>query len=203
MADLPITEGARKTLEEAARWHDWGKAHEVFQGAVKQEGRPPEWQGRRDVGKARNGFWKKGYDRTGFRHELASALAMLQAGMPDLSVYLAAAHHGKVRLSIRSLPKEERPDEPGQLYARGVWDGDELPSMDLGGEAIAPSSTLSLECMQMGRSATGSPSWAERMLRLRDEWGPFRLAYLEALLRAADRRASEKEAMRGSEAHDE
>ena len=200
LADLPITKEARKTLGEAARRHDWGKAHEVFQNAVEAEGRRPEWQGRRDVGKAPNDAWKKGYDRRGFRHELASALAMLQMGMSDLSAYLAAAHHGKVRLSIRSLSNEKRPDEPGRLHARGVWDGDELPSVALGGGAIAPSSTLSLECMQIGRSADGSLSWAERMLRLRDEWGSFRLAYLETLLRAADMRASQLETMKSPEA---
>ena len=245
LADLPITEDARKTLEEAARWHDWGKAHEVFQikiddgqelarrvedsQVIFRRNRPDEWRDRRDIAKAPGkrrdkdgnirdpGFWRSVGNNDGgrrhFRHELASALAVLQQqhnahrGLNDddlnLVAYLIAAHHGKVRLSIRSLPNEKKPDEPGQLYARGVWDGDELPSVDLGGEVIAPSSTLSLECMQMGRSATGSPSWAERMLRLRDEWGPFRLAYLEALLRAADGRASKKEAMRGSEAHDE
>ena len=203
LADLPIEEEARKTLGEAARRHDWGKAHEVFQNAVEAEGRSPEWQGRRDVGKAPNEAWNKGYDRRGFRHELASALAMLQTGMSDLSAYLAAAHHGKVRLSIRSLSKEKQPEEPGRLYARGVWDGDELSSVALGGDAIVPSLKLSLECMQMGRSADGSPSWAERMLRLRDEWGPFCLAYLETLLRAADMRASKKEATSNSEAHGE
>lgn len=199
LADLPITEEAQKTLGEAARRHDWGKAHEVFQNTVEAEGRSPEWQGRRDVGKAPNEAWKRGYDRKGFRHELASALAMLQTGMSDLGAYLAAAHHGKVRLSIRSLSKEKQPEEPGRLYARGVWDGDELLSVALGGDAIVPSLTLSLECMQMGRSADGSPSWAERMLRLRDEWGPFCLAYLETLLRAADMRASKKEATKNSE----
>lgn len=199
LADLPITEEARKTLGEAARRHDWGKAHEVFQNAVEAEGRSPEWQGRRDVGKAPNQAWKKVYDRKGFRHELASALAMLQTGMSDLGAYLAAAHHGKVRLSIRSLSKEKQPEETSRLYARGVWDGDELSSVALGGDAIVPSLTLSLECMQMGRSADGSPSWAERMLCLRDEWGPFCLAYLETLLRAADMRASKKEATKNSE----
>lgn len=37
---------------------------------------------------------------------------------------------------------------------------------------------------------TGKPSWIERMIRWRDTLGPFRLAYLEAILRAADCRAS-------------
>ena len=46
--------------------------------------------------------------------------------------------------------------------------------------------------MIIGLDAEGHPSWAERMLRLRDcsNLGPFRLAYLEAILRAADCRAS-------------
>jgi CRISPR-associated endonuclease/helicase Cas3 len=46
--------------------------------------------------------------------------------------------------------------------------------------------------MELGLSAAGS-SWLERMLALRDRDGPFRLAYLEALLRVADWRASAKE----------
>jgi len=37
---------------------------------------------------------------------------------------------------------------------------------------------------------TGQPSWVERMIGLREWVGPFRLAYLEMLLRAADMRAS-------------
>ena len=48
--------------------------------------------------------------------------------------------------------------------------------------------------MELGLSPDGKPSWAERMLALRDDpslgLGPFRLAFLEALLRAADMRAS-------------
>jgi len=53
---------------------------------------------------------------------------------------------------------------------------------------------LDLEPMELGLSADGRPSWVERIIRLRDDpsLGSFRLAYLEALLRAADRRASAK-----------
>jgi CRISPR-associated endonuclease/helicase Cas3 len=41
----------------------------------------------------------------------------------------------------------------------------------------------------------GEGSWLERTLRLRDDpaLGPFRLAYLETLVRVADWRASEEE----------
>ena len=198
VGNVPIDASARESLEEAARGHDWGKGHGIFQAAVESEGRPPGWRGRLDVGKAPGGFWKD-YERPGFRYELASALAMLEAGQSDLSVYLAAAHHGKVRLSIRSWPNETHPPEPGRLHARGVWDSDEIPVIDLGGAVLAPWTRLSLDCMQMGRSPKGSPSWAERMLRLRDGWGAFRLAYLEALLRAADMRAGKREAERRKE----
>jgi CRISPR-associated endonuclease/helicase Cas3 len=118
---------------------------------------------------------------------------MLQAGLPDLAAYLAATHHGKVRLSIRSLPNEQPPeDDPGKLYARGIWDGDELPDVNLGGGVTAPRVRLKLDVMRLGRSPDGAPSWTERMVRLRDQSGPFKLAFLEALLRAADARASRK-----------
>ena len=52
-----------------------------------------------------------------------------------------------------------------------------------------PGVTLSLACMEIGYSDNGA-SWAERMLTLLDTWGPFRLAFWEALVRLADWRAS-------------
>jgi CRISPR-associated endonuclease/helicase Cas3 len=187
-------------MQTAARWHDRGKAHPTFQAAIYDSRRPGEkerpesWRGKRDVAKAPPEFWRRGYDRTHFRHELATGLAMLQAGLPPLAAYLAAAHHGKVRLSIRSLPNEKRPDDPGIRFARGVWDDDSLPETDLGGGVIAPAVTLSLEPMELGLGQNGEPSWAERVLRLRNDpqLGLFTLAFLEAVVRAADWRASAK-----------
>ncbi len=54
----------------------------------------------------------------------------------------------------------------------------------------ATATTLDLSPMQLG----GEGSWTGPALKLLAELGPFKLAYLEALLRAADVRASQKEA---------
>jgi len=204
-------------LGHAARWHDWGKAHAAFQAKLKPE-KNVECErnlGAQPVAKAPKDAWRSSslakkpsqgeLRRKFFRHELASALGVLQpeTNIPvegadrDLVAYLIAAHHGKVRLSIRSLPGEWPAPDAGR-FARGIWDGDPLPQAFLGGssgsEVTAPAVILSLEPMELGLGEqspfNGLPSWSERMLSLRDSFGPFRLAFLEVLLRAADERAS-------------
>jgi len=203
MKDLDLGRSEAESLHYAARWHDRGKAHEIFRKALPAGSPAPA-----DLWAKAPGRWKK-YDRRHFRHELASALSVLDprqnlipVKLRDLVAYLVAAHHGKVRLSIRSLPDELRPDG-NRRFARGVWDDDELPKTDLGGSVIAPAVKLSLEPMELGLCGqepfVGLPSWAERMIRLRDLLGPFRLAYLEAILRAADWRASAAAAKRRTE----
>ncbi len=186
---LALTTDDVATLRSAALWHDVGKAHSEFQamlrnGDIKREGI----------------LWAKSEDkngkcaRRGFRHELTSALAWLLAGPSDanerdLVAYLIAAHHGKVRLSIRSLPEEKgNPSALDALFARGIWQGDTLPSVPLG-EITTPAVTLDLRFMQMGEGPHG-PSWLARSIALRDRLGSFHLAFLETLLRAADARAS-------------
>ena len=53
-----------------------------------------------------------------------------------------------------------------------------------------PSGTMSVD---LGQFELGSErSWTRSVLRLRDRYGPFVLAYLETLVRMADWRASEK-----------
>jgi CRISPR-associated endonuclease/helicase Cas3 len=130
------------------------------------------------------------HGRKHFRHELASALAALQQHLPFPVAYLIAAHHGRARLAIRALPGEEEPKDPEVLFALGVHDGDRLPTADLGEGQTWHESKLDLSPMQLG----GESSWTGRALRLLAELGPFRLAYLEALLRAADVQASREEA---------
>lgn len=152
---------------------------------------------------------KRPQSRRGFRHELVSALAWLAHNAADdaqseataddndasdsvnLIAYLIAAHHGKVRLSIRSMPNEPRPLDSSKKFARGIWEGDEMPNVDLSNGETSSSFEISLDLMSLGESGQGI-SWLARTLALRDasEHGPFRLAFLETLLRIADWRGS-------------
>ncbi|HXF83670.1 MAG TPA: CRISPR-associated helicase Cas3' [bacterium] len=207
LADIApeLTDWERDALLAAALWHDVGKAHEQFQRALLMGTSEEE----RDRFAA--ALWAKlphrpaRYERPHFRHELASALALLAAPATahglngqalDLAAYLVAAHHGKVRLAIRSLDGEQRPRDGGRRFARGVWDGDALGPVPLDGVTL-PRIELDLSVMEIGRGPDGRPSWVERALGLRDTLGPFRLAFLEALLRVADWEASAEES-RGS-----
>ncbi len=194
----------------AARWHDVGKAHEAFDSMLRhaheqgtgeplgagywaKSGRDPA----RKPGKPRYQVIVDGkpVPRAYFRHELASALAWLALHEDDteanLIAYLIAAHHGKVRMSLRALSQErEAPD--GRLFARGVWDGDRLPAVQFADGETTPEIELRLGLMQLGDGPQG-PSWTTRTQRLLKEHGPFRLAWYEALVRIADWRASRAE----------
>jgi len=169
----------RETLINSAWWHDVGKAHPEFQKTMRRgftsEFVPaPSELYAKTAGKVR-------HERKGLRHELASALVAAQCKRPDLEVYLVAAHHGKVRVSVRKMPNEPQ----GQI--RGIRESDVIEAAQLGPIAW-PQTQLRLDCFQIGED-----SWTQKVANLTDELGPLRLAYLEALLRAADTRASEKE----------
>jgi CRISPR-associated endonuclease/helicase Cas3 len=181
-------DGWREHLANAGRGHDIGKALPVSQKAMHDTDNPDP--SRLLAKSGRRG--RLNYERKHFRHELGSALAVLQrrAEWPFCIAYLIAAHHGRVRLAIRALPGEDPPADPSIRFALGICDGDTLPDVDLGDQERFPATALDLSPMQLG----GDGSWTARALKLLADVGPFKLAYLEALLRAADVRASRKEA---------
>lgn len=182
-----VSEPFHQELTTTARWHDLGKAHiPGFQAKIKPDaaGRPAD-----SIAKAPRKAWMKSGERKHFRHELASALVALQMGCSDLVAYLCACHHGKVRLSLRSVPGENAPED-GRRFARGVWDGDSVGPVSLGGGVAVPETTLDLSLMELGEGPAG-PSWVARMLALLSQHGPFRMGYLEALIKCADERASQ------------
>lgn len=196
---LGVGEDWKATLVQAACWHDLGKAHAAFQARMVAS--DPEVEPRPEGLLAKAPKYDRKQGRPYFRHELASALAFLAradwAREADLVAYLIAAHHGKVRLNLRPLPAEsppsEQPTEGVLRFARGVWEGDVVPRVDLGGGETWTGGPLTLSVMELGEHPETGASWTERTRHLLSQYGPFRLAWLEALVRIADWRASAKE----------
>jgi CRISPR-associated endonuclease/helicase Cas3 len=150
--------------------------------------------------------------RPGLRHEVASALAMWRryrdggAKYPALAVYLAATHHGKARTVLRSTNGDGDDvfglrSKPGTLVlgseqwpldfsiakdgAEGRWEGNEFALTGHGWTGLV--ADLLGPWRPTKKSEAGAvPETEPRHL------GPFALAYLEALVRVADWRASEK-----------
>lgn len=230
----------------AGRWHDVGKVFPPFQGSIVSANRPA----RSDLAKAPKEAWlpvnklypmENGGRRRGYRHELASTLALFavlqrhapdhpallgpwrelltQAGMPpekaaapdalpnpleeeilalspeqfNLLAYLVCSHHGKVRLAWHACPADQAAaDEKPRI--RGIRDGDTLPPLVLSAADRTlhelPETLLDLAPAAAGLNPRTGAGWTERVLLLLKHHGPFALAWLEALLRAADQRAS-------------
>lgn len=190
VADLPVD--LVHAAEAAGALHDVGKAHPVFQDAAldTDDGPPPAMV---PVAKT-NRRGRLRYAQPHFRHELASLLALLDddatvldgLAEKDLVRYLVAAHHGRVRVGLRRLPGETAGDD-GADVVLGVVAGTTV------GEVTTPRGPLPPTEMRFELDGLPlSTAWLERTLRLRDraDLGPFRLAFLEAVVRVADWRAS-------------
>lgn len=111
----------------------------------------------------------------------------------NLLAYLVCAHHGKVRSVWHSCPADQ---DSGDMRPRihGICDGDQLPPIMLY-TANQTISELSHSNMMLATAAAGlnprtGQSWTERVLALLKVYAPFELAWLEAILRAADQRVS-------------
>ncbi len=191
---LGLTDRYKAAVMTACLWHDTGKAHAVFQATMHDC--PLDEASRKTPLLAKSPSNRR-HKREYFRHELASMLLWLENANSeedcDLVAYLIAAHHGKVRLSLRAMPDEKEPVKPlGPRFARGVWEGDVLPEIVIQERNVIPSTGIRLDLMELGEGEMG-PSWTARTQKLLDAYGPFFLAWLESLVRIADWRASSVE----------
>ena len=210
----------RAAIDEAILWHDYGKSVRRWQAATRLLACKAGIEWPRDIapiGKFSMSespeldglsgtelYWAIHNLRRSFapklRHEVASALALRQHQRRDgreptinelLAEYLVMAHHGHVRKALRDeLPRDPRrirrvPDE-----VRGIREGTAVSGFSINGRELPTTEAISVACRRMGRSPNGEEGWTRTVLRLIDYFGPFRLAYYEALVRAADCRAS-------------
>lgn len=134
-------------------------------------------------------------------HPLIAELRELSAEDFHLLLYLICSHHGKVRGAWQSTPlDQEFPFDNNSLTGKrmpvcGIRDTDPLSGVQLygadGERHILPPVELHLDASQLGINARYGASWTERVQQVRQAWGVFMLAWLEAIFRAADGRASQ------------
>ena len=194
----PQTAEAVKT---AALFHDVGKVHTAFQTMLR--GEEPSCE---DAPLAKSGAGAGSRDeneRKQFRHEIGSAMAVLQNAdnladghWRDLAAYLAMSHHGKVRLRLQPLARRKNEIPPKDfLLGFDMKSEETLDAVSLGEGVECPETRVDVSSAARIGGAVGEEgrSWQDRALEVLERRGPFRLAFLEAITRAADHRASAKE----------
>lgn len=150
--------------------------------------------------------------RPGLRHEAATALALWHSyyreessDFPALSIYLCAAHHGKVRTVLTSRTTAGE-DVCGIPKTMSLLPWNDMP-LDFACSMDGASGQFSVDGLEFTFEA---PGWTGLVSDLLGTWeydampsvngavpngeprnlGPFALAYLETLVRCADERAS-------------
>jgi CRISPR-associated endonuclease/helicase Cas3 len=193
-----LADGTAASVSLAAYLHDAGKAHEIWQDALCSL---PTTTPREDIEAGRP--WAKSDSDYGlrfkgnvaFRHELASLLLLdgplrgllAKSGDQDLVRYLVLAHHGKLRVQVRDHGDLAvlNPGEASETKILGLAEGATSPIPAMFG---LPAGELTIRLDQF-RSGSGR-SWTQVTQELLGRYGPLTLAYLEAVVRVADWRAS-------------
>lgn len=150
------------SLKMAARYHDYGKSHRMFQEWLLEGVPQGEYEMRRKT------TWAKRRPRTklsriAYRHDVAGACAFLHSHPEEhLAAYLIMSHHGKFRSGIPDVT-------------------DELPKTDLGGGIVTDDVSF----------VVTSERWKDVSGGVYKKHGPFLLSYYEAILRISDMLASD------------
>lgn len=190
----------------AAYLHDLGKAHDRWQVGLRSTTEEPGPDGilaKSPGNTILRVTTPEGRQRRGFRHELMSVYYLMSSdgelAMQELGVdrqdyplvrYLVGAHHGRLRLSARD-PHQRVVEGAGPF---GSVEGELLPPVTIGRHTFT--GTTSLELFRSSEDG----GWTEQAHRLLEEYGPFKLAYLETLVRMADWRASSGPVLTGEPA---
>ncbi len=127
---LGLSRELHEILELAALWHDWGKSHPAFQGALRST-KTTDRPARTDLAKGPKAAWRKppnmykylddSEERPAFRHELASALGLfsiLQTYAPQHPALLGPWAEVLTQMGHQQPAFVETPPAPSPLVQR-------------------------------------------------------------------------------------
>jgi CRISPR-associated endonuclease/helicase Cas3 len=206
-----VSAQTRQSVVTAGYLHDCGKAHPVWQDALcalATGADAPMVAGGRPWAKSGGPGGRLEFaGGVPFRHELASLLLidgplrhlLDEAPDRDLARYGVLAHHGKLRVRVPDDdPVTPAADPvvapPTARTIRGLVHGGAVAIPPL---LSQPGTSLTADLNQFGDGEGVSSPWTRTVRALLDRYGPFRLAYLETVVRMADWRASAGDTLPG------